>query len=107
MSRWEKVKQFLFGSVILRETVTVEKVIVKNISQWRSFKNDTPPVSNDEILVKNDKGVVLVVRYLSGDCQGGKLGLYFHDDRKVYHFKAVKWCELPVDVEDLNKIKKV
>lgn len=90
MSRWEKVKEFLFGAVV---KVEFKEVPVHVPFEWTDFAKVKPEVSHDEILIRNLKGVVLVARYLEG--KYGDKQFYFHDDRKVQHFKVAYWSHLP------------
>lgn len=92
MSRWEKFKEFFFGSVVKTEVVYKE-VQVKEPYLWIDFEKVKPEISHDEILIRNFKGVVLVARYLEG--KYGDKQFYFHDDRKVQHFKVAYWSPLP------------
>lgn len=62
---------------------------------WIDLDKEKPPTSHDEILIRNEKGKKLLVRYLSGDFTGGKKGFYFHDDTRVKHFKAIEWMRIP------------
>lgn len=68
---------------------------IHNPIVWIDFSKEKPPISHDDILIRNENGTKLIVRYLSGDCWGGDLGFYFHDDRRVKHFKTTEWMKIP------------
>ncbi|MEM8337375.1 hypothetical protein Q4R78_19200, partial [Morganella morganii] len=38
---------------------------------WLDFEKEPPPISHDELIIKDSKGRMLIARYLSGDCWGG------------------------------------
>ncbi|EJD6037745.1 hypothetical protein G3577_07755 [Morganella morganii] len=75
--------------VVYLQTTVCEKPI------WLDFEKEPPPISHDELIIKDSKGRTLIARYLSGDCWGGDCGFYFHDDRRVKYFKVVKWMKIP------------